>query len=38
MDNISSQIPLSDIRNLLKVISDACARFQMVSLTRQLEA
>src|SRR5450759_1931232 len=38
MDNLSSQIPLSDIRNLLKVISDACARFQMVSLTRQLEA
>jgi GTP-binding protein EngB required for normal cell division len=38
MDNLSSQIPLSDIRNLLKVISDACARFQMVSLTCQLEA
>jgi GTP-binding protein EngB required for normal cell division len=38
MDNLSSQMPLSDIRNLLKIISDACDRFQIVSLTRQLEA
>jgi len=38
VENISDNIPLSDIRNLLETISDACDRFQMVSLTRQLEA
>ncbi len=38
MDNLSSQIPLSDIRNLLEIISEACNRFQMVTLKRQLSA
>jgi GTP-binding protein EngB required for normal cell division len=38
MDNLSSQIPLSDIRRLLEIISDACNRFQIVSMARQLEA
>ena len=38
MENISDNMPLSDIRNLLETISDACDRFQMISLTRQLEA
>lgn len=38
MDNLAIQIPLSDIRNLLDIISDACERFQMVSLKRQLAA
>ena len=33
-----NQISLSDIRLLLENIADACSRFQMVSLTRQLEA
>jgi GTP-binding protein EngB required for normal cell division len=34
----SSHMPLSDIRNLLKIIADICDQFQMVSLARQLEA
>jgi hypothetical protein len=38
MENISSKMPLSDIRNLLETISDACDQFQMVSLNRQMEA
>jgi GTP-binding protein EngB required for normal cell division len=38
MDNLSNQMSLPDIRNLLEAITDACNRFQMVSLTRQLEA
>jgi GTP-binding protein EngB required for normal cell division len=38
MDNLSSQMPLSDIRKLLEIIFDACNRFQIVSLTRQNEA
>ncbi|MGO8714743.1 MAG: dynamin family protein [Smithella sp.] len=38
MDDISNQIPLSDIRVLLENIADTCDRFQMISLTRQLEA
>lgn len=37
MDNISNQMPLSDIRVLLENIADACDRFQMISLSRQLE-
>jgi GTP-binding protein EngB required for normal cell division len=31
-------MPLSDIHNLLETIADTCDRFQMISLTRQLEA
>ena len=38
MENISDKMPLSDIRNLLETISEACDQFQMVSLTRQMEA
>lgn len=38
MENISANMPLSDIRNLLEAIADTCDRFQMISLTRQLEA
>lgn len=38
MENISDKMPLSDIRNLLEIIADACDRFQIVSLTRQMEA
>jgi GTP-binding protein EngB required for normal cell division len=38
VENISDKMPLSDIRNLLETISDACDQFQMVSLTRQMEA
>jgi len=38
MDHHSNQIPLSDIRKLLEIISDACNRFRIVSLTRQLNA
>ena len=38
MNNLSSQLSLSDISNLLDIISDACDRFQMVSITRQLSA
>ena len=37
MKNISDKISLSDIRNLLETIADACDRFQMISLNRQLE-
>lgn len=38
MDNTLDQKPISDIRVLLETIADACNRFQMISLTRQLEA
>jgi len=38
VENISANMPLSDIRNLLEAIADTCDRFQMISLTRQLEA
>ncbi len=37
MENISDNMPLSNIRNLLEIIADACDRFQMISLNRQLE-
>ena len=38
MDNTLAKISLSDIRNLIEKIENACSQFQMVSLTRQLEA
>ena len=38
MENTSDNMPLSDIRNLLETIAYTCDRFQMISLTRQLEA
>lgn len=38
MDNVSTQISISEIRGLLEIIADAGNRFQMISLTRQLEA
>lgn len=38
MDNVSSQMSIPEIRGLLEIISDVCNRFQMISLTRQLEA
>lgn len=37
MENISDNMPLSSIRNVLETIADACDRFQMISLNRQLE-
>lgn len=37
MENISDNMPLSDIRHILEKIADACDRFQMISLNRQLE-
>ncbi len=37
MENISDNMPLSDIRNILEKIADTCDRFQMISLNRQLE-
>jgi GTPase Era involved in 16S rRNA processing len=37
MENISDNMPLSNIRNLLEIIESACNRFQMISLNRQLE-
>ena len=37
MENISDNMPLSNLRNLLETIADACDRFQMISLNRQLE-
>ncbi|HUN54796.1 MAG TPA: dynamin family protein [Smithella sp.] len=38
MDNLSDQIPVRHIRNILDVIADACNRFQIISLKRQMEA
>jgi len=38
MDNVSNQMSIPEIRGLLNIISDVCNRFQMISLTRQLEA
>jgi GTP-binding protein EngB required for normal cell division len=38
MENISDNMPFSNIRNLLENIADACDRFQLISLNRQLEA
>lgn len=38
MDNISPPTSISDIRGHLEILADACNRFQMVSLIRQLEA
>jgi hypothetical protein len=38
MDNTLTKISLPDIRNLIEKIENACSQFQMVSLTRQLEA
>jgi len=38
VENTSDNMPLSDIRNLLETIAYTCDRFQMISLTRQLEA
>lgn len=38
MDNVSNQMSIPEIRGLLEIISDVCNRFQMISLTRQLEA
>jgi GTP-binding protein EngB required for normal cell division len=38
MNNVPHQMPLSNIRNLLESIQNACDRFQMVSLIRQIEA
>ncbi len=38
MDNVSTQMSVSEIRGLLEIIADACNRFQMISLTRQLDA
>jgi len=38
MDNISPPTSISDIRGHLEILASACNRFQMVSLTRQLEA
>ena len=38
MDNVSSKMSIPEIRGLLEIISDVCNRFQMISLTRQLEA
>jgi GTP-binding protein EngB required for normal cell division len=38
VENISDNMPLPDIRNLLEIIASACERFQMISLNRQLEA
>lgn len=37
MNSVFNQSSLVDIRNLLKIINDACDRFQMISLNRQLE-
>ncbi|KQC10249.1 MAG: hypothetical protein APR62_12360 [Smithella sp. SDB] len=38
MYNTLNQISLSDIRNLLEKIENACKQFQMISLFRQLKA
>ncbi|MDM7985917.1 MAG: dynamin family protein [Smithella sp.] len=38
MDNFLTQRSVPEIRNHLKIIADACSRFQMLSLNRQLEA
>jgi GTP-binding protein EngB required for normal cell division len=38
MANVSNQMSVPEIRGLLEIISDVCNRFQMISLTRQLEA
>lgn len=38
MDNVLNQMSISEIRNHLEIITDVCNRFQMISLTRQLEA
>lgn len=38
MKNISNKMPFLDIRNFLETIAGACDRFQIVSLTRQMEA
>jgi GTP-binding protein EngB required for normal cell division len=37
VDNISDNMTLSHIRNLLEIIANACDRFQMISLNRQRE-
>jgi GTP-binding protein EngB required for normal cell division len=38
MDNVSNQISVSQIRNILEVIADTCNQFQIISLKCQLEA
>lgn len=38
MENVLTQQSIPEIRSHLKIIADACSRFQMLSLTRQLEA
>ncbi|MBN1366034.1 MAG: dynamin family protein [Syntrophaceae bacterium] len=38
MEKISDNMPLSNIRHLLEVITSASNKFQMISLNRQLEA
>jgi GTP-binding protein EngB required for normal cell division len=37
MDNISTPTSISNIRDHLEILASACNRFQIVSLTRQLE-
>jgi len=38
MENVLTQQSIPEIRSHLKIIADACSRFQMFSLNRQLEA
>ena len=38
MENVLPQKSVPDIRRHLKIIADACSRFRMLSLNRQLEA
>ncbi len=38
MENVSTQQSIPEIRSHLKIIADACSRFRMLSLNRQLEA